>query len=42
VVQRITYSFNYFSFIFVLFTDFVVDKMKKVVLYQVKQLNHIY
>ena len=26
----------------VLFTQFIVDKMKKVVLYQVKQLNHIY
>jgi len=25
----------------VLFTQFIVDKMKKVVLYQVKQLNHI-
>jgi len=27
--------------IFVLFTQFIVDKMKKAVLYQVKQLNHI-
>jgi len=25
----------------VLFTQFIVHKMKKVVLYQVKQLNHI-
>ena len=24
-----------------LFTEFIVDKMKKGVLYQVKQLNHI-
>jgi len=42
VVQRITYNFNYLFFLlFVLFTQFIVDKMKKVVLYQVKQLNHI-
>jgi len=34
------YSFNYFILI-VLFTQFIVDKMKKGVLYQVKQLNHI-
>jgi len=39
VVHRITYSFNYF-FLFVSFTQFIVDKMKKGVLYQVKQLNH--
>ena len=25
----------------VLFTQFIVDKLKKIVLYQVKQLNHI-
>jgi len=30
------------SFLLVLFTQFIVDKMKKkVMLYQVKQLNHI-
>jgi len=40
VVHRITYSFNHF-FLLVLFTQFIVDKMKKGVLYQVKQLNHI-
>jgi len=40
VVHRITYRFNYF-FLLVLFTQFIVDKMKKDVLYQVKQLNHI-
>jgi len=40
VVHRITYSFNYF-FLLVLFTKFIVEKNKKVVLYQVKQLNHI-
>jgi len=40
VVRRITYTFNYF-FLLVLFTQFIVDKMKKDVLYQVKQLNHI-
>ena len=40
VVHRITYSFNYF-FLLVLFTQFIVDKIKKIVLYQVKQLNHI-
>jgi len=28
-------------FLLVLFTQFIVDKMKKGVLYQVKQLNHI-
>jgi len=28
-------------FLLVLFTQFIVHKMKKVVLYQVKQLNHI-
>jgi len=27
--------------LFVLFTQFIVDKMGKSVLYQVKQLNHI-
>jgi len=27
--------------IVVLFTQFIVDKFKKLVLYQVKQLNHI-
>jgi len=26
----------------ILFTQFIVDKMKKVVLYQVKQLNHTF
>jgi len=41
VVHRITYRFNYFFLLFVLFTQFIVDKMKKDVLYQVKQLNHI-
>jgi len=41
VFHRITYSFNYF-FLLVLFTQFIVDKMKKKgMLYQVKQLNHI-
>jgi len=40
VVHRITYSFNYF-FLLVLFTQFIVDKMKKGALYQIKQLNHI-
>ena len=29
VVQRITYSFNYFFLPVVLFTQFIVDKMKK-------------
>jgi len=29
------------SFLIVLFTQFIVDKMKKVVLYPVKQLNRI-
>jgi len=29
------------SFLLVLFTQFIVDKMKTGVLYQVKQLNHI-
>jgi len=28
-------------FLVVLLTQFIVDKMKKVALYQVKQLNHI-
>jgi len=42
VVHRITYSFNYLFLLVVLFTQFVVDKMKKKgMLYQVKQLNHI-
>jgi len=41
VVYRITYSFSYFFVLVVLFTKFIVDKMKKVVLYPVKQLNHI-
>ena len=37
MVHRITYSFNYFFFnFFVLFTQFIVDEMKKGVLYQVK------
>jgi len=40
MVHRITYSFNYF-FLLVLFTQFIVDKIKKDMLYQVKQLNHI-
>jgi len=39
VVHRITYSFNYF-FLLVLFTQFIVDKMKKkVMLYQVNPLT---
>ena len=42
MVHRITFSFNYFSSFIVLFTQFIVDKIKKVVLYHVKQLNHIY
>jgi len=29
------------SFLLVLFIQFIFDKMKKGVLYQVKQLNHI-
>jgi len=29
------------SFLLVLFTQFIVGKMKKGALYQVKQLNHI-
>jgi len=42
VVHRITYSLNYFFLLVVLFTQFIVDKIKKkVVLYQVKQLNHM-
>jgi len=41
VVHRITYSFNYFFLPVVLFTQFIVDKMKKGVLYLVKELNHI-
>jgi len=41
VVHRIKISFNYFFLIFVLFTQLIVDKMKKGVLYQVKQLNNI-
>jgi len=41
VVHHITYSFNYL-FLLVLFTQFIVDKIKKkLVLYEVKQLNHI-
>jgi len=41
VVHRITYSFNYFFLLVILFTQFIVDRMKKkVVLYQIKQLNH--
>jgi len=28
-------------FLLVLFTQFIVDKMKEVLLYPVKQLNHI-
>jgi len=36
-----SHIFLIISFFFVLFTQFIVDKMKKVVLYQVKQLNHI-
>jgi len=39
--HRITYSFNYLLLLLVLFTQFVVDKMEKGVLYQVKQLIHI-
>jgi len=35
------YSFNYFFLRVVSFTQFIVDKMKKGVLCQVKQLNHI-
>jgi len=41
VVHRITYSFNYFFLGVVLFTQFIVDKVKKGVLLQVKQLNDI-
>jgi len=41
VVHRITYSFNYFFLRVVLFTQFIVDKMKNAMLYQVTQLNHI-
>jgi len=41
VVHRTTYSFNYLFFLVVLFINFVLDKMNKGVLYQVKQLNHI-
>jgi len=40
VVHQITYSFNYF-FLLALFTRFIVDKIKKGMLYQVKQLNLI-
>jgi len=41
VVHQIKYSFNYF-FLLVLFTQYIVDKLKKkVMLYQVKQPNHI-
>jgi len=29
VVHQITYSFNYFVLLVVLFTQFIVDKMKK-------------
>jgi len=39
VVHRIAYSFSYF--LLVLFSQFIVDKIKKGVLYQVKQLTHI-
>jgi len=41
VVHRITYSFNYFFLLLVLFTQFIVDNVKKGVLYQVQHLNHI-
>jgi hypothetical protein len=43
VVHCTTFSFNYFFFVvvFVLFIHFVLDKMKKGVLYQVKQPNHV-
>jgi len=41
VVHRIAYSFNYFFLFVDLFTQFIVDKMKRGVLYQVKQINHI-
>jgi len=42
VVHRITFIFNYFFLFFVLFTQFIVDKIKKKgVLFQVKQLNRI-
>jgi len=41
VVHRITHSFSDFFLLVVLFTQFIVDKMKKVMLYQVKLLNHI-
>jgi len=40
VVHRITYSFI-ISFSLVLFTQFIADKMKTGMLYQVKQLNHV-
>jgi len=41
VVHRITYSFNYLLLLFVLFAQFIVDNMKKGVMYQVKERNHI-
>jgi len=42
VVHRIIHSFSYFILLVVLFAQFIVVEMKKGVLYQVKQLNHIY
>ena len=40
VVHRIKYSFSYIFLLVVLFTQFIFD-IKKGMLYQVKQLNHI-
>jgi len=40
VVHRIKYSFCYFFLHVALFTQFILDKIKKGVLYPVKQLNH--
>jgi hypothetical protein len=40
VVHRITYSFSYFLLLIVLFIHFILD-IKKGMLYQFKQLNHI-
>jgi len=41
VVHWITYNFNNFFLLVRLFTEFMVDTIKKGMLYQVKQLNHI-